>query len=190
MYKKYIIVATIMLLVSIYLITKKPKDNLYLNGDYSYKLETQDGSISSENFKGKVVILYFGYMFCPDICPTTLNDIKNSLSNLNEKQLKNIQVLFVSVDPSRDSLSGLQTYAQYFDENFIGATSNEKIIKDLTNRFHAYYSYEKQENSALDYTVAHTTRIYILNKNGMLVNTLSTHNIDTKQISDAIKDAL
>ena len=129
-------------------------------------------------------------MNCPDVCPTALSDVKKAFKNLSEDEINDTQVIFVSVDPSRDSLKGLDDYVKYFHKSFIGATSNEKYLKDLTSRYYAYFSYDKQKDSAVGYTVSHTARLYILNKKGKLVNTLSSNKIDIKAISDAIKDVL
>jgi len=184
------LLAIIILGFSLYLLTKTNNIKNKLKVDYSFKVNTLNGVLDSNTLKGKVVVLYFGYMNCPDICPTTLSDINNAFSLLSKDELKNVQVVFISVDPNRDKLDKLDDYARYFNKSFIGATSNLDYIKDLTNRYMAYFKYEKQKGSAINYTVAHTTRIYLLNKQGRLSDTLSTHNIDIKQISNAIKKLL
>jgi len=184
------LLAIIILGFSIYLLTKTNNTKNKFIGDYSFKVDTLNGLLDSNSLKGKVVVLYFGYMNCPDICPTTLSDLNNAFSLLSKDELKNVQVVFISVDPNRDKLDKLNDYATYFNKNFIGATSNLDYIKNLTNRYMAYFKYEKQKGSAIGYTVAHTTRIYLLNKQGRLSDTLSTHNIDIKQISNAIKKLL
>jgi protein SCO1/2 len=172
------------------MITNTNKPSNKFDGDYSFVLNSKDGKIDSTLYKDKVLILYFGYMNCPDICPTTLYDLNNAINTLDDKTKKQIQVIFVSVDPSRDKIDKLDDYVKYFNKNFIGATNDETYLKDLTSRYMAYYKYEKQDKSAIGYTVAHTTRIYIVSKNTKLSETLSTHNIDIKQISKAIKQAL
>jgi protein SCO1/2 len=176
---------------SVFLMLKSPSSiNKFKGADHSFKLNTISGKITNETFKGKVIVLFFGYTNCPDICPTALTDISNAFKNLTQKEKKNTQIIFVSVDPSRDNLKDLNNYVKYFNKNFIGATSDTKTLKNLTQRFYAYYSYEKQKNSAVGYSVSHTTRIYILNKNGKLVNTLSSTNVKISNISDVIKKVL
>ena len=192
MIKKIIpFILVFILALSMYLMTKEqPKYNKYDGGDYSFKLNTINGQITNNDFKDKIVILFFGYMNCPDICPTALTDINSAFKNLSEDEKKNIQVIFVSVDPSRDKLDKLDEYVKYFNSSFIGASSDEKTLKELTARFYAYYSYDKQKNSAVGYTVSHTTRIYLLNQTGNLVNTLETNKIKIELISNSIKELL
>jgi protein SCO1/2 len=191
MIKKILPILLIIILgVSIYLMNIPKNNATNFDGDYSFILDTKSGTINSNDYKDKVMILYFGYMNCPDICPTTLYDVNNALDLLDKKEQEQVETIFISVDPSRDTLELLDDYVKYFNKKFLGATSDEKYIKDLASRYMAYYKYEKQNDSAIDYTVAHTTRIYIVNKDGNLKETLSTHNIDKQQIAKAIKDAL
>jgi protein SCO1/2 len=192
MFKKLLPIILITILgISIYLMTQKTENvKISYKEDTSFRLNTQDGVITNKQFLGKSVVLYFGFMNCPDICPTTLFDIQKSFEQLSPQEVKNTQVIFVSVDPSRDKVKALKEYVQYFHPSFIGATADETVLKDMANRYHADYRYEELENSALDYTVEHTTRIYLLDTKGKLSKMLSTHNIETQQITQAIKTAL
>jgi protein SCO1/2 len=183
------LVLVVILAISIYLMTKEqPKYNKYDGGDFSFNLNTVNGQITNNDFKDKIIILFFGYMNCPDICPTALTDINNALKNLSKDKLKDVQIIFISVDPSRDKLKNLDEYVKYFNKSFIGASSDEKTLKELTARFYAYYSYDEQKNSAVGYTVSHTTRIYLLNQTGKLINTLETNRIKIDLISNSIKE--
>jgi len=191
MKKSIIVILTVLMGLSVFLMLKSPSSiNKFEGANHSFKLNTIKGEITNKTFKGKAIVLFFGYTNCPDICPTALTDINAAFKNLSKKEKNNTQVIFVSVDPSRDNLKDLNSYVQYFNKSFIGATSDTKTLKNLTQRFYAYYSYEKQEGSAIGYSVSHTTRIYILNKNGKLVNTLASTNIKISNISDSIKKVL
>jgi len=190
MKKPLVLLLIIIFGISIYLLTKQKDVISKFPDNHKFKLATIDGEIDTNSFKDKAIVIFFGYMNCPDICPTALTDIQSAFKNLSKDEIKNTQVIFVSVDPSRDSLQDLSDYVKYFHPSFIGATSDEKTIKELTGRYYAYYSYEKQENSAIGYTVSHTTRMYVLNKNGKLVKTISSNKVDISLISNSIKDVL
>ena len=190
--KVLIFVLLVLLALSIYMMTNsKPKlNNKYAGGNYSFKLNTINGKITNNDFKGKVVILFFGYTNCPDICPTALADLKNAYKNLSENEIKQTQVIFIGVDPKRDTLKVLNEYVKYFNKNFIGATSNEKYLHKLASNFYAYFRYDSKKNSAGGYAVSHTARLYLLDKDGNLANTLGTNKIKVKLISDSIKELL
>ena len=134
---------------------------------YKFALETVDGPIKLEDFKGKVVALYFGYMYCPDVCPTSLSRLSEALNTLSDEEQKNFQGIFVSVDPERDSLEHLKGYASYFHKNFIGATiDNEKYLHELTERYGGYFRKVALAGSKMGYSVNHTSDIFLFDKSG------------------------
>jgi len=134
---------------------------------YKFDLETVDGPIKLEDFKGKVVALYFGYMYCPDVCPTSLSSLSEALNSLTKKEQENFQGVFVSVDPKRDSLEHLKGYAAYFHKNFIGATiDDEQYLHELTERYGGYFRKVALEGSKMGYSVNHTSDIFLFDKNG------------------------
>jgi len=134
---------------------------------YKFNLETVDGPITQEDFKGKVVALYFGYMYCPDVCPTSLSSLSEALKTLPQEEQENFKGLFVSVDPKRDSLEHLKGYAAYFHKNFIGATiDDEKYLHELTERYGGYFRKVALEGSKMGYSVNHTSDIFLFDKNG------------------------
>jgi len=134
---------------------------------YKFSLETVDGPIKLEDFKGKVVALYFGYMYCPDVCPTSLSRLSEALNTLSDEEQKDFLGIFVSVDPKRDSLEHLKGYASYFHKNFIGATiDDEKYLHELTERYGGYFRKVKLEGSKMGYSVNHTSDIFLFDKSG------------------------
>lgn len=108
-------------------------------------------------------------MYCPDVCPTSLSSLAFALQNFSPEQLKNFRGLFISVDPERDGLEQLDEYAKYFHKNFIGATSHKENIDDITKRYESFYEKIYLEGSKMDYSVSHTSYIYLLTKKGDFV---------------------
>lgn len=156
---------------------------------YAFTMNSASGKVSLKDFKGKIVILYFGYMYCPDICPTTLSMISDALHKLPKKEAKRFQLLFVSVDPDRDTLKNLKEYASYFYPTAMGLTSAKENLKAVSRTFGAYYSKIYDKGSKSKYTVAHTSSVYIINTKGILEKTIP-HTEDEKVFLQAFKTAL
>ena len=114
------------------------------------------------DFKGKVVALFFGYTHCPDVCPTTLGTLSKAKKMLGTDQL---QVVFVTLDPERDSAEKLGKYVQYFDQTFVGLRGNVETTKKMAESFKIFY--EKQASSDKnEYTLDHSAGIYAIDKKG------------------------
>lgn len=133
---------------------------------YDFTIDTIDGKVSKNDFKGKALAVYFGYTYCPDVCPTSLSSLAQALKSFDNEETKDFVGLFISVDPDRDKLKNLKEYAQYFHKNFIGGTSNKENIDDITKRYESYYKKIPLENSAMKYSVSHTSFIYLFDKDG------------------------
>jgi len=133
---------------------------------YNFTVNTIDGEVSKEDFKGKALAIYFGYTYCPDVCPTSLSSLSQALKSFDEEKTKEFTGLFISVDPDRDKLANLKEYAKYFHPNFIGATSNKENIDDITKRYETYYEKIDLDDSAMGYSVSHTSYIYLFDKDG------------------------
>ena len=116
--------------------------------------------------KGKIVILFFGYTSCPDICPTTLAELKLVMDDLGDK-IKMVQVVFVSVDPKRDTPEKIQEYVNQFNNGFIGLSGPDDKLETIWNDYGVFRE-EVQSDSALGYIVNHTARIYLVDMDGNL----------------------
>ncbi len=157
---------------------------------YDFTVTTVDGDISKKDFNGKVLAIYFGYMYCPDVCPTSLSALASALKSFpQEKVDNNFKGLFISVDKERDKLKALKEYAQYFHPTYIGATSNKENIDDITNRYESYYKKVFLKDSAMDYSVSHTSYIYIFDKEGKLAAKVD-HFAHPDQIKEVLKGVL
>lgn len=129
-----------------------------------FTLTSKDGPVSLSDFRGKYVFLYFGYTFCPDICPATLSNLRGVLEELGDDADK-IQVLMVSVDPDRDTPEVVGEYVAHFNPTFIGLTGTKEEIDAAGEPFHLYY--EKHEGTAATgYLIDHTARTYLIDPEG------------------------
>ena len=141
-----------------------------------FQLQSQNhGPISEASLHGKWSFVFFGYLSCPDICPNTLNELSTFWALLKDEtaaQADEVQVIFVSVDPARDSTANLASYVAYFNKAFIGATAGKGAIDRLTRQFGAGYEIEA-ETAPGQYLVAHTSAIFLVDPYGRLVATFS-----------------
>lgn len=123
-------------------------------------------TITEAHFRGKTVLMFFGYASCPDICPTTMAQLSQVMQELGNKA-EHVRILFVSVDPHRDTPEVLQAYVNAFDSHAIGLTGTEKQIADLARRYRVAFQIEKPRGDNPDnYEVAHSRGIYIFDGNG------------------------
>jgi len=133
--------------------------------DSYFELTSHNGKKKNINdFKGKVVAIFFGFASCPDICPTTMFELKKIKSDLGEKS-KEFKVLFISLDPERDTPELLSKYVPSFDPSFIGLTGTEEDIKKITQQFKVYRKKVIQGDS---YTIDHSSGLYLIDREGKI----------------------
>ena len=124
-----------------------------------------NGSVSLSQFKGSPVLLYFGFTFCPDICPIGLTVIRDALKK--SEKYNNINVLFVTVDPERDTPVRLKEYLSFFNPSFIGLTGDLKSIAEVAAKYGTYFA-KTEANEHGEYSVDHTAYVYLIDRNGEL----------------------
>ncbi|CDG85126.1 SCO family protein [Janthinobacterium agaricidamnosum] len=118
------------------------------------------------DFKGKLVVMFFGYTQCPDVCPTTMVEMAQVMKQLGT-QADQVQVLFVTVDPERDTQALLAQYVPAFDQRFIGLYGDAAATAKVAKEFKVFYS--KVEGPTADsYTVDHTAGTYVFDRNGKI----------------------
>ncbi|HEX7388324.1 MAG TPA: SCO family protein [Castellaniella sp.] len=129
-----------------------------------------DVTMTQKDFAGKVVLMFFGYASCPDICPTTMAQLAQVIESLGSKA-DQVRILFVSVDPHRDTPDILQHYVDQFDPHAIGLTGSESAIASLARRYRVAYQIEKPSSSAPNapYEVSHSRGIFCFDQKGRAV---------------------
>ncbi len=139
-----------------------------------FNLDNSKGPFSEQDFQDKWSFVFFGYTSCPDICPTTLHTLNQFYSLLKDDQgeLDDVQIVFVSVDPARDSVQKLAEYASYFNQSFIGATASATQIELFTRQFGAGFIIEP-ETAPEQYLVIHTSAIFLVDPSGRHVASFS-----------------
>ncbi len=156
-------------------------------GDFT--LDSVDGPRSLSEFRGKVVLLFFGYMNCPDVCPISLGYVTRSLSALNQTESDRVQPIYVSLDPARDDPETLAGFTRYFHESFIGLTGTPEQVSTVAKQYGVRYYQVELENSALGYAINHSAAIYLINPAGEL-QFVFPHQTPSPVMTDAIRHIL
>ncbi len=136
---------------------------------------SNDKLITRENLQGQWSFIFLGYTSCPDVCPTTLHVLSQVLQLLRDdkgQDADNVQVLFVSIDPQRDTPEKIAEYAGFFDKSFIAATGEESNLAAFSRQFGAGYVIEPETAPGL-YNVTHTSAIFLVDPLLRLVATFS-----------------
>ena len=116
--------------------------------------------------KGKIVLLFFGYTSCPDVCPTTLAELKQVMDKLGDKT-EQVQVVFVSVDPERDTPEKIQKYVEHFNSDFLGLSGSPDKLQIIWDNYGVFHE-RVESDSAFGYIINHTARTYLIDQNGNL----------------------
>jgi protein SCO1/2 len=138
-------------------------------GDFT--LQSKQGPVSLRQFRGKVVLLYFGYTSCPDVCPTNLTQLAAAMPLLTPRERKRTQVIFISVDPERDTPTKLASYAHFFDKSFIGITGTPQQVARVARAYGVTYK-KVPYQGAMGYLVDHSSLTYVIDPKGRLRETL------------------
>ena len=123
-----------------------------------------DPTVTAADYRGKTVLVFFGYTHCPDVCPTTLANLGQVLKQLGPTA-DSVRVLFVSVDPGRDTPKALENYAKAFAPQIIGLTGSDAQLTDVAKRYRVAYRREKPDANG-DYAVYHSSAVFIFDDKG------------------------
>lgn len=171
-----------------------PKDPVYIHvtpfppgGDF--QLTSSSGPVTLHALRGKVVLLFFGYTSCPDVCPMSMVTVAEVFTRLTAKHKARFTAVFISVDPDRDTPEQLKNFAAYFDAPIIGVTGTAAEISELAERYGAQYRRVDLPDSSMGYAVDHSAALYLIDPNGAL-QTLYRHDAPPKKIASDIQKLL
>lgn len=155
-------------------------------GDFT--LESAQGPVSLHDFRGRLVLLYFGYTYCPDVCPTALAATAEGLKKLQPAELARVATLFVSVDPQRDTPARLKDYAEFFHPSIVGLTGRPERLAEIAHRYGVIYA-RQPSDTAGGYVVDHSSDTYIIGADGRLLGKLP-HAAPPELVAKAIRKYL
>ncbi|MGB4065440.1 MAG: SCO family protein [Azonexus sp.] len=164
-----------------------PRAFIAAGGDFT--LQSASGPISLNDYRGKLVLVYFGYTFCPDICPTSLAATAEGLKQLTPEELARVAMIFVSVDPKRDTPERLKEYVEFFHPAIVGVTGTPENIAEIAKRYGVFYAEQKIETAGGGYVVDHSADTFIVGPDGQLVAKM-VHATPPDQVVVAIRKYL
>jgi cytochrome oxidase Cu insertion factor (SCO1/SenC/PrrC family) len=151
-----------------------------------FRLLDQNGQrVTNQDFAGKHMLIYFGYTFCPDICPLTLANMSAAVEELPPDVAEQVVPIFITVDPSRDTVEQLAAYASAFDPRLVALTGSEAEVKAAARAYRVYFKKVEGEN-ADSYLMDHTSFIYLMGPDGRY-ETHFAHNAAPEEIGEGIR---
>jgi protein SCO1/2 len=166
------------------------KDTDGLNGrGGDFTLSSPGGPLSLSDLRGKVVLVFFGYTSCPDVCPLSLAKINACLSAMDPDEAERVRGLFITLDPQRDSVQALEKYTGYFHRNIVGLTDRAENIDAVARKYGVSYERTATPGAGLGYSISHPTDILIIDPDGALVGTVA-HDTDADTLLRRVRGLL
>jgi protein SCO1/2 len=158
-----------------------------LGGDFT--LMSDKGPVRLEDFRGKVVPIYFGFTHCPDVCITSLSAIAAALDKLTDDERSQIQPLFISIDPERDDPARVGEYARYFDPSIIGLTGSLEEVSKVAKSHFVIFEKVPLDDSNMGYTMDHSSIFYVVGRDGV-IRALIHHGETPEEMAKVLREAL
>ncbi|MFN4140686.1 SCO family protein [Aestuariivirga sp.] len=153
-----------------------------------FTLTDQNGRrVTEKDFHGKYMLVFFGYTYCPDICPTELQVMMAALDQMGTEAEK-IQPIFVSVDPARDTPDVMKSYVENFGPRLVGLTGSPEEVAAAAKAYRVYYARSGNTASTEDYLVDHSSIIYLMGPDGRFVKHF-TYTTDAAKLASELKEA-
>ena len=149
-----------------------------------FTLQTLDGrEVTDASYRGKWLLVYFGYTSCPDVCPTTLLRVGQALQLLGPSASR-VQPIFITLDPMRDTQSRLTKYMAAFDSRLVGLRGDAEQVQEAARQFHVYYRLRSLGNG--EYTVDHSSFLYVVSPEGHFAKLLAD-SVSADQLADELR---
>lgn len=128
--------------------------------------------VTEQDYAGKYMLIYFGYTFCPDVCPTSLSIMGSALGQLDAGELDKVVPIFITVDPERDTVEALAAYVPNFHDKMVGLTGSLAEVKAVVKAYKAYFAKTGDVGDG-NYTVDHSSRTYLMGPDGAYVTSFA-----------------
>ena len=125
--------------------------------------------VTEKDFAGKYMLVYFGYTFCPDVCPTSLSIVAEALAELSADELDKVVPIFITVDPERDNVEVMESYVPNFHDKMVGLTGSVDEVKAVSKAYKAYYAKVNTDDPDGNYAVDHSSFTYLMGPDGEYV---------------------
>jgi cytochrome oxidase Cu insertion factor (SCO1/SenC/PrrC family) len=130
-------------------------------------------TVTQETFKGRHMLVYFGYTFCPDVCPTELQSVTVALNDMG-KTADEITPVFVTIDPERDDVAAVREYIGFFHPRLVGLTGTPAQVQAITDAFGVFYARARDTGETSDYLMDHSSLIFLMDEDGQYITHIRT----------------
>lgn len=156
----------------------------------AFTLVDQNGAtVTDEDFKGRFMLVYFGYTFCPDVCPTALNRNAEAMDALGE-QADNVVPILITVDPERDTVEHMKEYARFFHPRLVALTGSEEQVKEAAKAYRVYYAKVEDEGGDPDiYLMDHTAITFMMGPDGKFLQHFS-HDATPEEMAERMRKVM
>ncbi|MSP05265.1 MAG: SCO family protein [Acetobacteraceae bacterium] len=162
-----LVTLSLMAMGGLFWLTQGPDAALGIGGVFS--LVDGDGkTVTEKGFRGKYMLVFFGYTFCPDVCPTTLNQVAEAMDRLGG-QADQIVPIFISVDPKRDTPAVVKEFTTAFSPRLVGLTGNAEQLEKVARAFRVYFAERRIGSGPDDYTMDHSSILYLMGRDGRFI---------------------
>ena len=141
---------------------KTPRSFSELGGDFT--LQSAKGDVSLSDFQGKAVVMYFGFMNCPEVCPNSMGVLQSAFNRLSNDELNSVHGIMISIDPQRDNVKSLEQFTQYYHPQIVGLTGSDNAVEKTADQYGAYFKRTKDKDN--DYLFEHVSRYYVIDQQG------------------------
>ncbi|MEK9946752.1 MAG: SCO family protein [Alphaproteobacteria bacterium] len=145
-------------------------------------------TVTQESFKGRHMLVYFGYTFCPDVCPTELQSMTVALNDMGE-EADAITPVFVTIDPARDDVAAVRDYIGFFHPRLVGLTGTPEQVEAMTDAFGVFYARARDTGETTDYLMDHSSLIFLMDEDGRYVTHIRA-NTSPEAMARQLRDAL
>jgi protein SCO1/2 len=128
-------------------------------------INTQGKAVNASDSEGQVRLVFFGFTHCPDICPTTLARLSQAVGKLPDNERERVTIMFVSVDPNRDTPEQIAAYTHFYGDRIAGATGSEPQLRQLAKRYRTTFGYDEPDENN-NYNVSHSAGVYVFDTQG------------------------
>ena len=151
-------------------------------------VDHQGKSRADEDFRGEHLLIYFGYTYCPDVCPTALSDMALVMDALGDEAAK-LRPVFITIDPSRDTPERLKPYVANFHPKLVGLTGSETAVAAAAKAYRVYFAKSNTEAGSGEYLMDHTSIIYLMGPDGRYLTHFS-HGVTAENMAKRIREKL
>lgn len=142
---------------------------------------------TQSDFRGKYMLIYFGYTFCPDVCPTALQVMTQAMDRLKPETQKKITPVFITIDPARDTVKQLNAYVDNFHPQMVGLTGTDEQIAAVARAYRVYYGRARDDNQeTTDYLMDHSSIVFLMNPDGDYI-THFTHATPPEKMAEKLQ---